>query len=217
MSSEVARILEEGIAASFPLDMKQRRDAIDATMYKGQFRALESWVLRTINKKDEPDVGEALRFLQDGVVKLQQQRQQAAENMETERQERQTRLEESTGPGLGVFAALDSGYAKSTPGRLSKVEWRRRNLRQALAVIGHGAQSRLAESMKCSRGYVSQLLADPGDKKHRNITTSTARKIEVALQLEKGTLDEVPPVSDVDELLYSAAELAKNLKKIGRV
>ena len=217
MSSEVARILDQGIAASFPLELKHRADAINATLYKSQFEALEWLVLHTTDTKDEAEAAQVLSSLRSGMLKLRKQRQQVAQDLEIELKERVGRLEESTKLGLGAFAALDPACAISAPGRLSKNEWRRRNLHGELAGKGHGAQSRLAESLKCTRGYVSQLLVEPGAKGHRNITAKTARKIEVALHLQTGALDKVPPVSDMDGLLYSAGELSKVLRKIPSV
>lgn len=217
MSSEVARILEEGIEASFPLKLKHQADAIEAKLYKSQCEALESLVLHITDKKDGAEAAQALRSLRSGILELRKQRQQAAQDLELQLKERRARLEESIKPALGAFAALDSAYAISTPGRLSKSEWRRRNLHEELVAKGHGAQSRLAESLKCTRGYISQLLGEPGDKGHRSITAKTARRIEVALHLKNGALDKVPPASDIEGLLHSAGELSKVLRRIKSV
>lgn len=214
MSSEVARILEEGIEASFPLELKHQADAINTKLYKLQLETLESLVLHTTNKVDGAEAAKALRSLRSGILKLRKQRQQAAQDLEIQLKERREGLEESPKPVLGAFAALDPAYPISAPGRLSKSEWRRRNLHEELVAKGHGARSRLAESLKCTRGYVSQLLVEPGAKGHRSITAKTARRIEIALHLQNGALDKVPPVSDLEGLLHSAGELSKVLRTI---
>lgn len=214
MAAEVAHVLEQGIEASFSLELKHQYDAVSSKLYKAHLEALENLVLRRTDKTDETEASQALRLLRSDILKLQKQRRQAARDLELQLKERQARLAESAKPPLGAFAALDPDYATSAPGRLSKSEWRRRNLQEVLAAQGDGAQSRLAESLKCTRGYVSQLLGDPGAKGHRSITPKTARKIETALHLQSGALDHVPPASEIEGLLHSVGELRKVLRGI---
>lgn len=214
ISSEVTRVLEEGIHSSFPLEFEQRMSSIRAKLYKMQLESLESIVLSTVANKDEVDATEALNSLGKKVRALQEQRQQAAQDLQREQEKRQLSLACPPERSLGVFAALQPDYAARAPGRLGREEWRRRNLVEVLGARGHGARARLAALIGCTRGYITQLVAEPGAKGHRTITERTARMIEAALELEDGMLDHVPPASDVENLLHAAAELNKVVRNM---
>ncbi|MNM67882.1 hypothetical protein D3C81_794260 [compost metagenome] len=214
MSVEVTRVLEEGIHTSLPLELKHQANAIWAKLYKMQFDALETLILDIVANKDGAEAADALLSLGNTIQTMRNQRQQDAKDLQRELKGRQASLKESTQRSLGVFDALQLDCATRAPERLAKDEWRRQNLVKALEARGYGAQARLAVSFGCTRGYISQLLAEPGSKGHRSITKETARKIEAALDLDDGAIDNVPPASDVEKILYATGELSKTIRSI---
>lgn len=215
MSVEVGRILEEGIHASFPLEIKHQANAIWAKLYENQFKSLEAMMLDTTSKiKGGTDAADALLSLGSTVRAMRKQRQQTAQDFQREQENRQECLAESMHRSTGVFAALQPDYATRAPERLGKDEWRRQNLVKELESRGYGAKARLAVSFGCTRGYISQLVVEPGSKGHRSITKNAARKIEVALELDDGALDKMPPASDIEKIFHAVGELGKVLKNI---
>lgn len=215
MSVEVARILDEGIHASLPLELKHQANAIWMKLYKSQFEILETVILDTASHiQDGAGAADALLSLGNTIRAMRNQRQQAAQGFQREQENRQASLAESTHQSAGVFAVIQPDYATRAPERLGKDEWRRRNLIEELESRGYGAQARLAVSFGCTRGYISQLVAEPGSKGHRSITKEAARKIEVALELDDGVLDNMPPASDVEKILHAAGELDKVARSI---
>ena len=90
------------------------------------------------------------------------------------------------------------------------------NLQSALAGRPKGTKKRLAQELGRAPAQISQLLSSPNSPNHRSITPATARKLEIALNLETGALDRIERQLSVTEILEAALDLEATLTSLDK-
>jgi predicted transcriptional regulator len=210
-SNEVARLIDQQLHADIPVHLQSELSAMKARAYKNQVECLEALILKMADPTTAENAAARLDSLSRGVKDLRAQRARLQKQMEADVQSRMATLTAVQPARVGnPFHALDSSVvAKDTQLKPAMRRWA--HLKSALAGRPKGIKKRLAQELGWAPAQISQLLSSPSNPNHRNITSATARKLELALGLETGALDKIERELNVTEMMEAVLNLEATL------
>lgn len=204
----VAQLIDEQLTADFGIHMRLTLAQTKAAACDGQIENIMQTILHATAPDAARDPADQLaelhtRFLALHTRKVRDQ-QSLASLLAARANPSLPALHVPTDP----FRQLDpSAGTDATRTQLDKPERRWINLWTVISPSPKGTRTRLANALGWSRSQISQLLSDPNAPGHRRISDLTARKLERALGLDKGKLDEIEPKLSTVAIQQAAIDL----------
>ena len=212
-AKEVAWLIDEQLSADAGMHTQLTLAQAKAAACEAYLNSIMQLVLHATAPGTALDPVEQLAKLHTRFQALHARKVQDQQALESQLRERANRPLTATQVLNNPFRQLDSTVDnEATRTQLDIPERRWVNLRSIIHSSPKGTKTLLANALGWDRSQISQLISAPSARGHRKISDLAARKLEQALGLDKGKLDEIETSLSIVKIQQASIDLGAMIR-----